>query len=70
MDRYIVATEGSVDCYNIWEHVCTADELTRDLKEAGFDDHIDFYGDVNGAPYTHENETICTVASRPNNPRI
>lgn len=64
LDRYIVATEDSVNCYNIWEHVFTPDELRRDLANAGFSQHIDFYGDVSGAPYTLDSETICIDARR------
>ena len=65
LDRYIVATEDSVNCYNVWEHVFTPDELRRDLTDAGFNPHIDLHGDVTGAPYIPEGETICVVATRP-----
>ena len=70
LNRYIIATEGAVECYNIWEHVFTAGELQRDLQAAGFSNCIDFYSDVSGAPCSQDSETICAVATRPSDAEI
>lgn len=63
MRQHIVVTENAMNCYNIWEHVFTKDELIRDLQVAGF--AIDgFYGDVAGAPDSSDGKILCVVATK------
>ena len=61
--QYIVLKEEETQCYNIWEHTFTTDELLEDLTEAGFE-QIEFYGDVAGATYDTEGNIICVVAHK------
>ena len=65
VDRYIVATAEAVNCYNVWDHAFTTEELRRDLRNAGFDDRVEFYGDIGGAAFSAASETLCAVAHRP-----
>ena len=59
----IIITEEEVNCYNIWEHTFTREELTLDFENAGFK-NIDFYGDVTGAEYSNQGNIICVVATK------
>ncbi len=59
----IAITENSIDCYNIWEHTFTTEEIKKDLFEAGFK-KVDFYGDVAGAKYDADGEIFCVVAQK------
>lgn len=63
LNQYIVATEGETTCYNIWEHTFVLDELQADLQEAGFT-NIQFYGNVAGAPYDSNSNTLCVIAAK------
>ncbi len=62
--QYVILTEEETQCYNIWEHTFTKEELQRDLTEVGFD-WIEFYGDVAGEEYTEDGIIICAVAHKP-----
>jgi SAM-dependent methyltransferase len=42
----------------------TAGEIDRLLREAGFDD-VEYYGDWNGAPFTHRDSSLIAVAAKP-----
>lgn len=63
LDRYVIAEENSVRCYNIWNHGFTAEELEAGLKTAGFAS-VDFYGDIAGGTLTEDTKTICAVAQK------
>lgn len=58
-----VITKDKVECYNIWEHTFTIEELQDDLKKAGFGS-IAFYSDVAGNEYSSDSKVICTVATK------
>lgn len=60
--QYVVLAEDT-QCYNIWEHTFTTEELQNDLIEAGFD-RIEFFGDVAGADFDKEGNIICAVAHK------
>lgn len=60
-----VITKDKVECYNIWEHTFSIDELQDDLNKAGFES-IAFYNDVAGSVYTSDSKIICTVATKEN----
>ena len=62
--QYIVLTQEETQCYNIWEHTFTREELVKDLIEAGFG-KSEFYGDVAGADYSADGNVICAVAHKP-----
>ncbi len=63
LSKYIIATEDAIECYHVWEHTFTQDELKRDLLEAGFTS-VAFYGDVAGAAYQMDGTIICAVAKK------
>lgn len=63
LNQTITITADSIDCYNIWEHTFTTEELKRDLVAAGFT-KVDFYGDIAGAKYDSDGEIICVVAQK------
>jgi SAM-dependent methyltransferase len=63
LNQTITITENSVDCYNIWEHTFTVGELERDIFAAGFT-KLDFYGDIAGARFDSDGESICVVAQK------
>lgn len=59
--RAIVVTDDSVECYHIWNHAFTSDEINTLLKEIGFA-KISIYKDVTGTSYTPDSATLCAVA--------
>lgn len=63
LNQYMVATEYATTCYNIWEHTFTAEELEKDLLEAGFK-NIRYYGNVAGAEFENFNKTLCVIAEK------
>jgi len=56
----IIMTKDSIDCYNVWDHFFSKDDLIRELGDFGFDEYM-IYGDIAGAEYTDESETVCGV---------
>ncbi len=63
LEQTVVITEDSIECYNIWDHVFTKEELQEDLQKAGFT-RVDFYGDVAGAVYKPDGNLMCAVAKK------
>lgn len=61
MDQYVVITDTSVECNNIWDHTFSTEELEDDLEGAGFQT-VKFYGNVAGEDYHPDSEVICAVA--------
>lgn len=61
--QHIIISEGKANCYNVWEHTFTRNELEKDLKSAGF--NIDgFYGDVAGSDDSADSKQLCIVARK------
>jgi 2-polyprenyl-3-methyl-5-hydroxy-6-metoxy-1,4-benzoquinol methylase len=63
LNQCIVLTENTTQCYNIWEHTFTPEELRKDLTQANFKKY-EFYGDVAGAEYSEDKDIICVVARK------
>lgn len=63
MDQHVILTDTSVECYNIWDHTFTTEELKVDLEGAGFQ-KVEFYGNVAGEDYHPDSELICAVATK------
>ncbi len=63
LDQNIIVTENSVNCYNLWKHTFTVEELKHALNETGFS-KLTFYDDVAGAKYSLNSDTICTIAEK------
>lgn len=61
--QYIIATKEKVNCYLIWEHYFTKEELTKALEKQGFIS-LRFFEDVKGTAYQKKSETICVVAEK------
>jgi SAM-dependent methyltransferase len=60
LHQYIVITEDTVDCYNIWDHFFTKEALLSEAQGIGFST-FEFYGDVAGKEFSDTGETICCV---------
>ncbi len=63
LTQAIVVNEDNVECYNIWEHCFTQDELRREAKAAGFT-RYEWYSDVTGKPYDENGTVICAVLTK------
>jgi len=63
LNQTIIITKDNMECYNIWDHIFTEEELRRDLNTAGFY-NIALYGDIAGADYNTESKVICAAATK------
>ncbi|MBH1942135.1 class I SAM-dependent methyltransferase [Mobilitalea sibirica] len=63
VDQYIIIEKDCINCYNIWNHAFTTEELRNDLYGAGFQT-VDFFGGVAGEAYSDAGQTICAVARK------
>lgn len=61
--QHIVLDEGGVRSYHVWEHLFTPDELTAELRAAGFAD-CTFYADHTGAPWKEDCRQIYALARK------
>ena len=61
--QHIVVTDDAVNCYNVWEHTFTKEELARDLAVAGFEVG-GFYDDIAGAAESDHGKQLCVIAHR------
>ena len=59
----IVMTENSVNCYNIWDHYFTKEDLISEIQPIGFNLY-EFYGDITGKEFSDTGETICGVFTK------
>ncbi len=64
LNQTVIVTENTVNCYNIWEHMFTQEELRGDMELAGFP-IIEVYGDAAGEDYlVSSSTTMCMVATK------
>lgn len=56
--HYVILTNGSVDCINVWDKEFTADELAAETTAAGFRSY-ECFNDVSGTPYSANSKTLC-----------
>jgi SAM-dependent methyltransferase len=61
--QYIVQTEETLNCYNIWDHFFTKEALLSEAQTAGFN-AFEFYGDIAGKEFLDTGETICGVFTK------
>lgn len=61
--QFIVQTEESVNCYNIWDHFFTKEVLLSETQAVGFNS-CEFYGDIAGKEFSDIGETICAVFTK------
>lgn len=61
--QYIVITEETVKCYNIWEHFFTKEALLSEIQTIDFN-AFEFYGDIAGKEFSDTGETICGVFTK------
>ncbi len=59
----VVMDENGVECYNIWEHCFTKEELLSEARAAGFT-QCELYGDVSGKPFDENGNMICGVFTK------
>lgn len=60
LEQYVVVTEESCECYNIWNQVYSRETLEAEIRDAGFETP-EFYDDAAGKVFTGKGETICAV---------
>ena len=61
LEQYVILEKESVKCYNLWNKAFSAEELHRDLGEAGFH-KCGFYDDISGKNFTENSNVICAAA--------
>ena len=59
----IVICEESIECYNIWDHFFTIDEIADEVSPVGFSEP-EIYGDIAGKKYSDSGEEICVVLTK------
>jgi SAM-dependent methyltransferase len=59
----IVQTDEWGNCYNIWEHFFTKEELLSEMRAVGFD-VFELYGDVSGKEFSDAGDTICGIVTK------
>ena len=63
LHRHIVLTDENVYHYDVYNHYFTKKKLSTEVSQAGFV-NCEFYGDIAGAEYSKDNETICIVITK------
>lgn len=63
LDQTIVITEHKIECYNIWEHCFTKNNLISEIQNVGFTNY-DLYGDISGGEYVEQGSIICIVLTK------
>lgn len=63
LTQSIVLTKDTVNCYNIWDHFFTKEELISEIQPIGFNS-FEFYGDIAGQKFSDTGETICGVFTK------
>ncbi len=63
LNQTIVINQNSIECYNLWEHCFTKDELSAEIQTAGFTQY-ELYGDVSGKKYDRQGNIICAVFTK------
>lgn len=61
--QFIVQTEETINCYNIWDRFFTKEALLSEIQTAGFN-AFEFYGDIAGKEFSDTGETICGVFTK------
>jgi hypothetical protein len=59
----VIVADGSVQCFNVWDHFFSKDELVREVMPAGFRE-CEIYGDIAGCEYSEAGDTICGVFTK------
>ncbi len=63
LNQTIVINKESVECYNIWEHCFTKENLLSEARSAGFVQY-ELYGDISGKPFDEQGNIICAVFTK------
>jgi 2-polyprenyl-3-methyl-5-hydroxy-6-metoxy-1,4-benzoquinol methylase len=61
LEQYIIVTENTCQCYNNWNQIYNIQSFGDELRSSGFD-HIEFFDDVSGQPFTGTQNIICAAA--------
>lgn len=61
--QFIVITEETVKCYNIWDHFFTKGKLLSEIQPTGFK-AFEFFGDIAGKEFSDTGKTICGVFTK------
>ncbi|MDF2537508.1 MAG: Methyltransferase type 11 [Herbinix sp.] len=62
-DQYVIVGNDGEECYNLWNHAFSPEEMQKDLRHAGFDT-VTIYSDVAGEVYHPNSKTMCAVADK------
>ncbi len=63
LDQYVVITQDAVTAYRVWDTAYTREELMGEITPFGFR-CVGVFGDVCGAPYQENSDTICAVLEK------
>ena len=63
VNQTVVITEDNTNCYNIWEHYFTLEEIENEVLVAKFR-NLHFYSDIAGKEYDPKSSTICITAQK------
>ena len=63
LHQHIVVTDSEVKCYVGQNHYFTKEDLLLETTPLGFSKY-EFYGDVTGAAYSQDGDTICGVFTK------
>lgn len=59
----IIQTSETVNCYNIWEHFFTKEDLLSEMENAGFT-ALELYGDITGKEFSDKGDIICGIFTK------
>ena len=62
-EQAIILREGKIDCFNIWEHYFSRQELEEELAMHGFS-QLRVFSDIAGKEYSPDSLTICFAARK------
>lgn len=60
LNQWVVVTDDAVECFRVWDHFFTAEELVAEVAAAGFREWSVF-DDVAGSAFSGSGETVCGV---------
>lgn len=60
LDRYMVITNDSCDCYNTWNQIYTKETFMEEIQKQSFET-VGIFDDVCGKAFTDQDETMCGV---------
>lgn len=63
LEQHFVMSDEGLRTYNIWNEAFDGEKLSALMQAGGFE-AVEFYGDIAGAPWRADGETVCVVARK------